>query len=146
MGTLQEEIAFFRKVYGTLRKNVRDSLNVETRSLRDRIAAKSPVRTGRYKGAWRINKTRGADVIASSSILNPSQQASAIEWGIDPQEFPNHPWVVSFIKGGSSGVEAQGGSIYSAKAVGGTLMTEFTPTYKTKLAGILADSAIKAFR
>jgi len=146
MGTLQEEITFFQKVYPRLQKNVSDTLDVETRELRNRISAQSPVRTGRYKSAWRINKTRGIGTIANSAIFNPSRQASAIEWGVDPQEFPNHPWVVSFVKGGSSGIDAKDGNIWSAKAVGGTMMTEFTPAYKTKLAGILVDSALKAFR
>ena len=147
MGTIQEEVAFFKKIYPKMEKNVRNTLDTETKKLRDRIATKSPVgRTGRYKKAWRVNKTRGSGTMANSAILNPSAQASAIEYGIDPQEFPNHPWVVSYVAGGSSGVEAHDGNIWSAKAVGGSMMTEFTADYKTKLTKILADSAMKAFR
>ena len=148
MGTLKEEVAFFSRVYGTVQKNVASTLEFETRALRDRIAAKSPVLTGRYKSSWRLNKTRGrgADIIANSSIFNPSRQASAIEFGIDPAEFPNHPWVVSYIKGATSGVDAKDGMIWSSKAIGGTMAQEFTKAYKTKLAGLLADATLEAFR
>jgi len=146
MGTLNREIKFFGSVYGKLQKNVRNTLDVETRVLRDRISRKSPVRTGRYKRSWRVNKTRGTGTIANSMILNPLKQASALEFGIDPQEFPSHPWVVSFVEGGSSGVDMQDGLVWSAKAVGGTMLPEFNKEYKDKLTKVLANSAIQAFK
>ena len=147
MGTLQQEADFFRKIYPKMEKNVQNTLDVETRALRDRIATRSPVgKTGQYQKAWRVNKTRGTGNIANSSISNPSRQASAIEYGIYPGDFPNHPWVVSFIKGGSTGVEAHDGNIWSAKAVGGSMMPEFTSDYKTKLTKLLANSAMRAFK
>ena len=146
MGTLQEEVAFFNNLYPAFRNGIQHFLNVETTHLRDIIAKDTPSSSGELSRAWRVNKTRGVDVIASSSVHNPLAYAPAIELGVSMAEHPNHPWVKSIKNKTSDGVVLSKGRVWSAKKIGGTMLNVFTPAYHQKLTRRLATEAVKVFK
>ncbi len=147
MSSLKDEITFFSKVYETLEANVRATLDSETIKLRDIIASKSPTSSGRYKRSWRVNKTRGVGMIASSMIFNPLPQAPALEFGVNPSS--KHPWVVAHGRGSSSLTEAApyGSSrIWSSKAVGGSMLKSFSVSRQQRIVDAIAEAALRAFK
>ncbi len=146
MGTLHEEIAFFSDLYPKFRKAVQNALDSEMNTLREAVVAETPSQSGQLKRSWRVNRTRGVSVIASGSLHNPIGYAQAIELGIDPKQHPHHPWVGAIANKTTDGVVFSKGRIWSKKAVGGTMMQVFTPSYTQKLSRRLADVMITVFK
>ena len=146
MGTLQEEIDFFDFAAKRVPSTIRNALHEEANVLKSMVQSKAPVRTGLYKASWMIGRSGGQGVIASFTLYNPLIYASAIDHGIDPAEYPDHPWVQSMAKPGKSpGIVKSKGVIWSAKAPGGTLYTTVTPSYEKKLCQSLANYVIGVF-
>lgn len=70
--------------------NIRKQIRVVGMGIRDQLRELSPVDTGAYKRSWRFVTSNGnaSDLISSVSIKNPKVQATAIEGGSTPGEFP----------------------------------------------------------
>lgn len=146
MGTMQEEAAFFNALPSAIKASIASKLYSEAIALKEKLAANSPVKTGRYQQSWRVNKSSGSELFASISIFNPLSYATALDDGIDPGLYPSHPWVKSYVdKKTSGGLVRSKGVIWSAQRPGGTINSVFTPVYAKSLSQSLADAVVGVF-
>jgi hypothetical protein len=147
MTTLTDLANDFQRLATSLTPRIQSELEVEARSLRDIFAKDTPVRTGRLQHSWRIRKTRRSGTIASVTILNPISYGSVIEFGLDEQQYPHHPWVVSFAKEKqkSKKIVRKDGKIWSKYAVGGITSKTLTNSYIQNLTRKIGDSVLKGF-
>lgn len=144
MNTLQQEIAFWNSVDPKVQGSVRRTLQIEAISLRDKIANAAPFVTGEHKRSWRMKLNTIPGSIASAIIFNPLLKASALEYGIDPSS--DHTWALSIKDRTQKQVVKSKGAIWSADAIGGTMLPSFNASTQQKVSRSIADSVIEVLK
>ena len=132
----------------TLSPKLQRFIEEEARALRDTFQERSPVRTGRFKRSWRIRKPVGSTMIAHVSIYNPIYSyGSAIEYGVDKGDNPEHVWVKSLAQRKSRIIERKvqevKGKVYTRHAPGGIIEPLTPPSYRRDLTRRVADQVVK---